>query len=75
MINNTDIASEQLVTAEYCAYKLGMSYPSFLKKRKEWGVEVIRLGHRTVRYLWSQVLQAALDHGIEVKWTQGEIEQ
>lgn len=54
---------EPLVTAETCAHRLRISYSMFLSKRKPWGVKPIRLGHRTVRYLWSQVLKAAQDHG------------
>lgn len=54
---------EPLITAEDCASNLKISYSMFLSKRTPWGVKPIRLGYRTVRYLWSQVLKAAQDNG------------
>ena len=54
---------EPFVTAEYCASRLGISCATFLKKRDAMGVIIFRFGHRTVRYLWSQVKKAFGDGG------------
>ena len=55
---------EQFLTGEQCAAKLNVSLFTFRRWVRRYGIPFSKHGPKSVRYLWSQVLDALARNGL-----------